>query len=619
LKYDWTTFIYTDGSYITPTTAANRQANIGAGVHLPHPYPPGRVALHADKGENGATLVDQPSASKTLPGINIYVQPEPILNDSSNNDADNTINRAELAAIYAAIINARQMYQIQGGQLPRTIKIATDSLGSIYQIRKMSHTPDAFAFHRHCHLLTAIVNQIHKLGIPVDFYKVRSHSGILGNEVADCIAKRIATSSSYTLPTPPTSITTSYPANRTSWTFNDVPPSNTRTGLYWPTIQKDINGNTTTSSPGDGAVKNSQLVDLNGALKHVTHHPFRLGHPDYNMSRQNFGIYFSNWRHLQPSLCTDNSHCIMHKKPSNTMCTVRWNQTRRYTLLCRSGSLFTQKLAHMWSSSNSPNCLLCGNEDSIGHILGHCPALKNFHIERHNRAARTVLHAIASNSRLAGSIVQCDIGSNASHFKADIIPALQPTHHNNKPVLQALKYIPSYLWKEDPHTQPSNPDITLYTPPISQQGGSLDIVELKFCSDTKPQSQYDLATKQHTDLIAKLRTRNPSLRVRQHIILVGFTGAIYTFFTQQPLSLLGVQDASLQKTLQHLHYIAVNSITAMLHQRAKLIANKGGTKQHPMATHPHPRSRSNTTQPTHNKRTKFDHIPTRCRHTTGVT
>jgi ribonuclease HI len=65
----------------------------------------------------------------------------------------NTISRAELAAIAAAVIHGYS-------------HIATDSLTSLHQIKKPS---------------------------PIHFFKVKSHAGIIGNEHANVLAKKSVT------------------------------------------------------------------------------------------------------------------------------------------------------------------------------------------------------------------------------------------------------------------------------------------------------------------------------------------------------------------------------------------------------------------------------------------
>jgi hypothetical protein len=93
----------------------------------------------------------------------------------------NTISRAELAAVAAAVIHGYS-------------HIATDSLTSLHQIKKQLSHPD---LHRHHHIqgdvLQSIAKAIRQSPSPIHFFKVKSHAGIIGNEHADALAKKSAT------------------------------------------------------------------------------------------------------------------------------------------------------------------------------------------------------------------------------------------------------------------------------------------------------------------------------------------------------------------------------------------------------------------------------------------
>jgi ribonuclease HI len=91
----------------------------------------------------------------------------------------NTINRAELAGIYAALVN-------------KHTSIASDSACSLSQIRKQLLFPEMQRNHIHDELLRQIVDLIKASPNPIYFYKVKAHEGIAGNEFADAIAKHAA-------------------------------------------------------------------------------------------------------------------------------------------------------------------------------------------------------------------------------------------------------------------------------------------------------------------------------------------------------------------------------------------------------------------------------------------
>ena len=93
----------------------------------------------------------------------------------------NTISRAELAAIAAAVIHGYT-------------HIATDSLTSLHQIKKQLSHPNLHRHHIQGDVLQSIAKAIRQSPLPIHFFKVKSHDGIIGNEHADALAKKSAAS-----------------------------------------------------------------------------------------------------------------------------------------------------------------------------------------------------------------------------------------------------------------------------------------------------------------------------------------------------------------------------------------------------------------------------------------
>ena len=95
----------------------------------------------------------------------------------------NTITRAELAGIYAAL-----QYLVQHPTEPTHMIIFTDSLASLYLIQKMLRLPDSLYECKHAlllHLIIALLLNRAKANLTTHIMKVKSHIGIQGNELAD--------------------------------------------------------------------------------------------------------------------------------------------------------------------------------------------------------------------------------------------------------------------------------------------------------------------------------------------------------------------------------------------------------------------------------------------------
>jgi hypothetical protein len=92
----------------------------------------------------------------------------------------NTISRAELADIAAAVIHGYS-------------HLATDNLTSLHQIKKQLSHPNLHRHHIQGDVLQSIAKAIRQSPSPIHYFKVMSHAGIIGNEHADVLAKKSAT------------------------------------------------------------------------------------------------------------------------------------------------------------------------------------------------------------------------------------------------------------------------------------------------------------------------------------------------------------------------------------------------------------------------------------------
>ena len=88
----------------------------------------------------------------------------------------NTISRAELAAIAAAVIHGYS-------------HIATDSLTSLHQVKKQLSHPNLHCHHIQGGVLQSIAKAVCQSALPIYSYKVKPHTGFIGNKHADALAR----------------------------------------------------------------------------------------------------------------------------------------------------------------------------------------------------------------------------------------------------------------------------------------------------------------------------------------------------------------------------------------------------------------------------------------------
>eukprot|EP00983_Pelagomonas_calceolata_P064822 1148302-Pelagomonas_calceolata.AAC.1 len=70
--------------------------------------------------------------------------------------------------------------------------IASDSAPCLSQISKQTFNPMHMRIHHHAEFIQAISNVLEHSLHPIHFYKVKAHSGIIGNEGADACARAAA-------------------------------------------------------------------------------------------------------------------------------------------------------------------------------------------------------------------------------------------------------------------------------------------------------------------------------------------------------------------------------------------------------------------------------------------
>ena len=271
----------------------------------------------------------------------------------NGNGITNTINRAELAGILAALSTI----------IPPTedATILSDSLCSLFQIHKMLRTPMAIKTHLHSPMLRDIAQAIQAraaLGTHTHLGKVPAHTGITGNEKADAIANTAA------------AIGVTHDI--------DIPTDNTPfPSLYWPGAKPPGSDTCTYFANMHKALTPSLPKKCPAAPR---------------------GIYCRSWEQVQPHI--DPRYAAYIHTSAIPM------HQRLNAMKYRDGCLWNVKIANrmkipytatIHAPPTQPDaCPLCGCSDSGGHMLGECthPHIKGLIIQRHNIATQHIAQII---------------------------------------------------------------------------------------------------------------------------------------------------------------------------------------------------------------------------------
>jgi ribonuclease HI len=517
LRHDWRLFAYTDGSFIKD--APEGAPGIGAAVHVP-------AHLETERPEDTIHInCLQKSASTDL----AYV---------------NTIGRAELAAIHVALEHVGSTVQQQDG----TINIATDSLSSIYGIRKALTRPQDIQEHRHLKLLEAIDKAIEDAPGQVHLWKVKSHTGIVGNDAADEGAVAVASGRMVD----PDDL------------HDYQTPSNHREDKVWPHTTAE---QTRTTKTGETTTTTTTTIcipvsNLEAALKDIVHPLKKLG-----QARQD-GIYFTSWKNILSDVAHKHSHSFITSSKVK-----RW--VKKITIGYRWGVLTTAKRLHMYGIVPSPACPLCGHDDGGHHALSACPMLSAAVTRRHNDAGTEIVEAICNGTR-GGAVLLSDVGIRRRRSVEDLPATLQFCRYLANAEYPAT--MPQELQAQLRTYKGSIPDALLYED-NSAYGRYYGIVEIKYCRDTNPEHQEQRAAAQHQQLKTIIEENDPSAKVYISTLMLGVSGVIYQSFLDDMETKLGVSGQELDSLAKRLHFIAINNIGKIWKQRAAMITERDKCKR----------------------------------------
>jgi exonuclease III/ribonuclease HI len=522
LRYDWTQFAYTDGSLIDDANA--NMPLLGSGIFIP----------------NRGTNRIEPSHEKS-----IHINPLGI-------GITNTVNRAELVAI---------LHTIQQGEQ----NIATDSACSLQLIRKTITSLWRLTNHVHYILLLSIRMALYKNPHKtIHLHKVKSHNGVIGNVKADHAAKQAAKLND------PGTGNESIPC---------IPDGNDpHKNIHWP--------HDATPDQQDQPKSRTEMANLNADLKRHMHEKHNLGYSNTQ------SIYFKSWRCILP---------IVNEKASNHfMTSTKATHTqRKYMIAYRTGTLPTNKMFNRFDPTHTNKCPLCKTHlDGGHHALSGCEIIaQNIGSLRHNAAGRLIMKAISKGSKGA-DLIMADVGRQSLMEEVGLgdiphrIPdwMLQSTATDNYETPQ-ISANSSQKYQTRPSDnqlevatnlhadEQENESVTKLKQDIQQAANTLKtrfipdglllingtrkkiskdsefaIIEIKYCSDTKPQEQKGQANRQHTQLRALL-THTWGCKVTLYTILLGVGGTIYKSM-EDTMQALGVKDGAYNKLANDLNLIA---------------------------------------------------------------
>jgi hypothetical protein len=230
--------------------------------------------------------------------------------------------------------------------------------------------------HRHFSLLQHIANMIYQSTKPVHLWKVKSHNGILGNELADIAAVAVATG------------TCAEPIT----TFGQA--SNDRFDNYWPCQAQTMLVN----NAGQQQIQRGQnhgltetrtiyipVSDIDQQVKAAA-----MQHCQEGSANQD-SLYVQAWKAATLRLSHKYSHIFLKSKQVPTC-------TRKLCLQARWGLLPHNKNLYRWKKVTTSACPICGEEDGSQHAISACRGLNRTAMIRHNNAGSLLALALEKES-----------------------------------------------------------------------------------------------------------------------------------------------------------------------------------------------------------------------------
>jgi hypothetical protein len=413
------------------------------------------------------------------------------------------------------------------------LTIYTDSLGSLQNIQKRIDFPKRLSESKHLAVIDKIVTLLGAravAGLHTYLYKVRSHTGIAGNDAADLLAKEAAQTASA--------------ADHTT-TIGETAYAD----MHWPVVKKHGTGAPTVAPNLTQGIKNN--------LPNTTQRgPTRKS-----------GVYTTIWDAQMPAMNGTASSKFW------TSATLTWPQ--KLTLLkARWGHLWSKKLAYRYrlpyagSPATTDKCPICKcHTDGASHILAGCQnrEMKGAYIKRHDQAVKIVQRSITKGG-LGGTYMIMDAGKLEdlpSSVQQKTLPAeLRPS---DIPIGQWEKMRPDILIL---------PGLMAHETPMQGTHYRILVIEIGYCSDTNHHIKIRAKEQQHAELIAALRAAGHT--VTSHAITLGTTGTILTSL-KDTLTDLQIDKQTQERTTAKLHLNATTCAGNIIAMRRHMEWQPGET------------------------------------------
>ena len=490
-------------------------------------------------------------------GAGVYCKDEGIARRVQCNASGptNTITRAELCALHQCL---KEMAVVSD----KNETIATDSKAIMQLVDNGIWSSDNITENKHKTLITAIAQQIldrAKLGLHTAIVKVKSHTGIIGNDEADRLARSAADKPNEN---------DAYAG--TGGAFD---------GLFWPMVpaQKQRE-NKNRQRPDHGQIPLDKEVtpnscphnnlwlaaNLNTALKNAARHRFQTG-------LTNKTLYVSIWEGLRDELDLKASNLFWKCKAISAPA-LKQTLRVRYGVLHHMGQAFKMRRPYLpgLPVARTKACPLCSEDDSATHILNACkhPEMKAMHIERHNAAARLILKEILRGAK-GNHYVVADIGSSekmrglgAFDNRVNRIVSEQD--------METLGYEPSIRDK-------LRPDILLIggrqacgkrkrTTRNTTARPIAHIAEIGYTAEGRYRDKELEKQEQHQQLRNILRKLG--YKVKVHTIILGSAGGI--FKNMDNLAKLGIDKARCDMLKRRLHIHSITWLHNIIKKRRSL-------------------------------------------------